>query len=47
MKEKTKAQQFYETLKDNPQEIIDWCYEEIEEYKKLIKIIKTQWRPKK
>lgn len=36
----SKADNFFETLKDNPQEIIEWCEAEIKEYKKLIKIIK-------
>jgi len=27
-------------VKDNSQEIIEWCENEIKEYKKLIKIIK-------
>jgi len=33
------AKEWYETLKDNPQEIIDWCKREIEAYQDLIKLI--------
>lgn len=39
-KPKSQADNFYKALKDNPEEIIKWCEEEIEEYKKLIKLIK-------
>lgn len=38
--ESTKAENWFETLKDNPSEIISWCEAEIREYKRLIKIIK-------
>ena len=33
------SQNVYNALKDNPQEIIEWCEAEIAEYKKLIEII--------
>lgn len=37
---KTGADNFLDTLKKNPEEIIKWCEEEIKEYQKLIKLIK-------
>lgn len=37
-----KAQSLFESLKDNPQEIIDWAYAEIAEYEKLIKILESE-----
>ena len=40
-----KAKNFYNALKDNPQEIIEWCEAEIEEYKKLIEIIQRNMAP--
>lgn len=40
----SKADNFFERLKDNPQEIIEWCEAEIKEYKKLIKLIKNETR---
>jgi len=40
--ELTRAQDFANTLKDNPQEIIDWAYSEIEEYEKRIKILEKR-----
>jgi len=39
---KSSAQEFADTTKDNPQEIIDWALAEIDEYKKLIKILKKR-----
>ena len=36
---KTKAENFFESLKDNPKEIIAWAKREIKEYEKLIEII--------
>lgn len=36
------AEDFAETLENDPQAIIDWAYSEIEEYKKLIKILKKK-----
>jgi len=39
-KEKSsKAQDFADTIKDNPKEIIEWAKSEILEYEKLIKIL--------
>jgi len=38
----SEAEKFADSIKDNPQEIIDWCYREIAEYKKLIKILKKK-----
>lgn len=31
----------YKALKDNPEEIIEWCENEIKEYEKLIQLIKN------
>jgi len=42
MKKKKKnspAEDFFDSIKNNPQEIIDWCQSEIEEYKKLIRLL--------
>lgn len=36
----TKSNNFYNALKNNPEEIIKWCESEIKEYEKLIKLIK-------
>jgi hypothetical protein len=36
----TAAENFFNALKDDPEAIIKWCEEEIEEYQKLIKMIK-------
>ena len=36
----TKADNWYQTLKDNPKAIIEWARAEIREYRRLIKIIK-------
>lgn len=36
----TKADNFFDNLKDDPQSILDWCDREIEEYQKLKKLIK-------
>ena len=35
-----KAKNWYEILKENPKEIIEWAESEIKEYQRLIKIIK-------
>ena len=35
----SKAQDFADTLRDNPREIIAWAKREIREYQKLIKIL--------
>ena len=40
-----KAENFYNTLKDNPFEIIEWCEAEIAEYQKLIEIIQKNIAP--
>lgn len=42
---KTEADNFFEALKDNPQEVIEWAEAEIKEYKKLIKLIKKSVKP--
>jgi len=34
------SKNFFNALKDDPQSIIEWCENEIKEYKKLIKLIK-------
>jgi hypothetical protein len=39
---KSNVEQFADTIKDNPQEIIDWAKREISEYKKLIKILEKR-----
>ena len=39
MRKNTPADNMYEALKNNPQEIIDWCNREIAEYQKLKKLI--------
>lgn len=41
-KEPSKADAFFESLKDNPEEIIEWAESEIREYRKLIKLIKSK-----
>lgn len=35
------ANNFFESLKDNPQEIIAWCKEEINAYERLIELIEN------
>lgn len=42
MKNKTPAQDFSETMKDNPKEIIAWAKREIKEYQALIKILEEK-----
>ena len=39
--DKTPAENFADSLKDNPEEIIAWAKREILEYKKLIKILEN------
>lgn len=41
-KHKTKADNFEETLKHNPKEIIAWAKREIKEYQKLIKLLSNK-----
>lgn len=41
-KQKSNIQDFADTIKDNPKEIIDWAKREIAEYKKLIKILEKR-----
>jgi len=36
------VQEFADTIEDNPQELIEWALAEINEYKKLIKILKKR-----
>lgn len=36
---KSKAENFYESLKENPEEIIQWAKDEIKEYEHLIKLL--------
>jgi len=46
MSKKTEADNFFNSLKENPDAIIEWAKREIEEYKKLIKLItkeKEKW----
>lgn len=40
----SKADNWFESLKDNPQEIIEWAEAEIKEYKKLIAILRKYER---
>ena len=42
MKKKSDVQDFADTIKGNPKKIIAWCRREIEEYKKLIKILEKK-----
>ena len=42
MKQKSKADSFYDIIKDDPQEIINWAKREITEYKNLIKLIRKK-----
>ena len=42
MKKKSPAQEFADTIKDNPEEIIKWAEAEIKEYEKLIAILKER-----
>lgn len=42
MKKKTSVEEFADSIKDNPQEIIDWCRREIAEYEALIKILEKR-----
>ena len=39
-KEKSAAQNFYESLRNDPEGIIKWCEGEIEAYKELIRLVK-------
>jgi hypothetical protein len=39
---KTSVEEFADTIKDNPKEIIAWCKREIAEYQKLIKILEKK-----
>ena len=39
---KQSAENFYNSLKDDPEAIIKWCEEEIEAYKELIKLIQSK-----
>ena len=41
-KEKSKADNFADSLPDNPKEIIAWARAEIREYEKLIKILEKE-----
>lgn len=41
------AESWFETLKDNPDKIIEWAEAEIKEYKRLITIIKCHAKHKK
>ena len=39
---KSKVEEFADTLKDNPEEIIAWAKREIKEYLELIKILEKK-----
>ena len=39
---KSSVQEFVDTIKDNPKEIIAWAKREIAEYRKLIKILEKK-----
>lgn len=41
-KKKSTVQEFVDTIKDNPEEIIRWAEKEIKAYEKLIKILKKR-----
>lgn len=41
-KEKSGAENFADSLKDNPKDIIAWCKREIKEYESLIKILEKK-----
>ena len=41
-KEKSSAQEFADTIRDNPKKIIEWALSEIKEYEKLIKILQDR-----
>ena len=46
MSKKTQADNFFNSLKENPDEIIEWAKREIVEYEKLIQLItkeKEKW----
>jgi len=36
----SKANNFFKTLKNNPQELIEWAESEIKEYQKFIRLLK-------
>ena len=38
-KKTSEADNFYNALKDDPEEILKWCESEIEAYKELVKLI--------
>lgn len=42
MEDKSSVQEFADTIRDNPQEIIDWAESEIREYESLIEILKKR-----
>ena len=42
MSKKSSVQQFADSIKDNPKEIIKWAVREIKEYQKLIKILQKR-----
>jgi hypothetical protein len=42
MKKKSSAQDFADSINNNPKEIIAWAKREIKEYQKLIKILEKK-----
>lgn len=42
MKTKSSVEEFADTIKNNPKEIIAWAKREIKEYQKLIKILEVK-----
>jgi len=44
-KETSSVQEFADTIKDNPKEIIAWAKREIKEYESLIKILEQALPP--
>ena len=42
---KSRVQDFADTIKDKPKEIIAWAKREIREYEKLIKILEAKGKP--
>ena len=42
MTEKTSAENFVDTIRDDPQAIIEWAKREIKEYEELIEILEKR-----
>ena len=46
MKKQSSAQDFADSIKDHPKQIIAWAKREIKEYEKLIKILENKLKDK-